>query len=91
MSFASLSKLSSSSEPKLTPELRERLLRESKHPLRGLRRALWVALFGSASIGAFVMTFRGLAGDAVSYRDIYIQIGALIIFGGLLWLDRSEK
>ena len=35
----------------LDPNVRARLLKETKNPYRGLRRAVWIALFGSAALG----------------------------------------
>ena len=74
----------------LDPNLRERLLKESQTPLRGLRRGLWIALFGSAFLGFFVMSMRALAGDVVLFSDVGVQISALLLFGFLLWFDRPK-
>ena len=74
----------------LDPALRERLLKESRTPWRGLRRLLWIALFASGGLGLFVMSFRVSAGDSVVLSDLAIQIGAVMTFGGLLWFDRSK-
>ena len=71
--------------------LKERLLRESRTPWRGLRRLLWVALFASGGLGLFVMSFRVSAGDNVVLNDLAIQVGAVVLFGGLLWFDRSRE
>ena len=75
----------------LDPALKERLLRESRTPWRGLRRLLWVALFASGGLGLFVMSFRVSAGDNVVLTDLAIQVGAVVLFGGLLWFDRSRE
>ncbi|MFL2505541.1 MAG: DUF3493 domain-containing protein [Parasynechococcus sp.] len=75
----------------LDPELRERLIRESQTPWRGLRRALWFALFASAGLGLFTMLFRLSAGSAVELGDVGIQGGALVLFASLLWFDRSRS
>ena len=74
----------------MDPKLRERLLRESKSPYRGLRRAIWIALFGSAALGSFIMLSNIVAGDSVSINDLVIQISALIILGFLLLNDRNK-
>ncbi len=74
----------------MDPKLRERLLRESKSPYRGLRRALWIALFGSAALGFFIMLSNIVGGEVVSINDLAIQISALIILGFLLLKDRSK-
>ena len=77
-------------ESNLDPNLRARLLKETKNPYRGLRRALWIALFGSAALGLFVMVTNIIAGDTVSINDLAIQTSALVILGFLLLKDRSN-
>ena len=74
----------------LDPALKARLLKESRTPWRGLRRLLWVALFASGGLGLLVMSFRVSAGDNVVISDLAIQVGAVVLFGGLLWFDRSR-
>tara|TARA_X000000950_G_scaffold206263_1_gene248176 strand:+ start:61 stop:348 length:288 start_codon:yes stop_codon:yes gene_type:complete len=74
----------------LDPALRDRLIRESRTPWRGLRRLLWFALFASAGLGLFTMLFRASAGDSVEISDFGIQGGALLLFSSLLWFDRSR-
>ena len=74
----------------LDPELRARLLAEARTPWRGLRRALWFALFASAGVGLATMAMRGAAGEGVPSSDWLIQIGALLLCGGLLWFDRQR-
>ncbi len=74
----------------MDPNLRARLLKETKNPYRGLRRALWIALFGSAALGLFVMVTNIIAGDTVSINDFAIQTSALVILGFLLLKDRSN-
>ena len=78
-------------ESNLDPNLRARLLKETKNPYRGLRRALWIALFGSAALGLFIMVTNIIAGDTVSINDLAIQISALVILGFLLFKDRSKE
>jgi hypothetical protein len=75
----------------LDPNLRARLLKETKNPYRGLRRAVWIALFGSAALGLFIMVTNILAGDTVSINDLAIQTSALVILGFLLFKDRSKE
>lgn len=75
----------------LDPELRERLLREARTPWRSLRRALWFALVASAVLGVATMAMRSAAGDGVPSSDWLIQIGALVLFGSLLWFDRNRS
>ena len=85
--------LSNSNKPKsnLDPNLRARLLKESKNPYRGLRRAVWIALFGSAALGFFIMVTNIMAGDNVSINDLAIQTSALLILGFLLYKDRNKQ
>ena len=59
-------------------------------PWRGLRRLVWFALFASAGLGLFTMSFRIAAGEVVGAKDLSIQGGALLIFSCLLWFDRSR-
>ena len=85
--------LSNSNKPEsnLDPNLRSRLLKESKNPFRGLRRALWLALFGSAALGFFIMFSKIITGDIVSINDLAIQSSALVILGFLLLKDRNKE
>ena len=75
----------------MDPNLRARLLKESKNPYRGLRRAVWIALFGSAALGFFIMVTNIIAGDNVSMNDLGIQSSALLILGFLLFKDRNKE
>tara|TARA_Y100001968_G_scaffold81202_1_gene72354 strand:- start:104 stop:466 length:363 start_codon:yes stop_codon:yes gene_type:complete len=81
---------SNKSQSNLDPNLRARLLKETKNPYRGLRRAVWIALFGSAALGLFIMLTNIIAGDSVSINDLAIQTTALVILGFLLFKDRSK-
>ena len=74
----------------LDPELRRRLLAEARSPWRGLRRALWFALVASAGLGLATMALRASAGSDVASGDLLIQVGALGLFGALLWFDRNR-
>ena len=74
----------------MDPNLRSRLLKESQNPFRGLRRAVWVALFGSATLGFFIMFCKIITGDSVSFNDFAIQTSALLILGFLLFKDRNK-
>ena len=80
------------SDPKrsLDLELRRRLLAEARTPWRGLRRALWFALVASAGLGLATMALRASAGSEVASGDLLIQVGALSLFGALLWFDRNR-
>ena len=75
----------------MDPNLRARLLKETKNPYRGLRRAVWIALFGSAALGLFIMVTNIIAGDTASINDLGIQISALLILGFLLFKDRGKE
>ena len=85
--------LSNTNKPdsNLDPNLRARLLKESKNPYRGLRRAVWIALFGSAALGLLIMLTNIIAGDTVSINDLAIQASALVILGVLLFKDRTKE
>ena len=78
-------------ESNLDPNLRSRLLKESKNPFRGLRRAVWIALFGSAALGFFIMFSKIITGDTVSRNDFLIQVSALLVLGFLLLKDRNKE
>jgi len=77
------------SRSSLDPELRARLLQEAKTPWRGLRRGLWLAFTASAAVGLATMAMRSAGGDVVPASDLLIQVGALSLFGLLLWKDRN--
>ncbi|AIQ98041.1 DUF3493 domain-containing protein [Prochlorococcus sp. MIT 0801] len=85
--------MSNSNKPdsNLDPNLKARLLKETKNPYRGLRRTVWIALFGSAALGLFIMVTNVIAGDNVSINDLAIQTSALVIIGFLLFKDRSKE
>jgi hypothetical protein len=73
----------------IDPALKARLLEEARTPWRGLRRALWLAFTASAAVGLATMAMRASSGDSVAGSDLLIQVGALALFGLLLWRDRS--
>ena len=77
-------------ESNLDPNLRARLLKESKNPYRGLRRTVWIALFGSAALGLLIMLTNIIAGDTVSINDLLIQTSALLILGFLIFKDITK-
>jgi len=82
---------SSKKNSKLNPEFRERLLKESKNPLKGLRRILWLLFFGSATLGLFIMGLKEFSGQSVSIVDAGVQLGSVSIFGFLIWFDRDKN
>ena len=80
-----------SGRPGLDPALRSRLLQEARTPWRGLRRGLWLAFTASGAIGLATMALRASAGEVVTLSDLGIQLGAVVLFGGLLWFDRNRS
>ena len=84
-------KKSPSPKSNLDPQLREKLLKESKNPFYGPRRILWFIFFGAASLGFLIMISRLVAGEVVPGNDIAIQGGAFVLFGSLIWFDRRKK
>jgi hypothetical protein len=79
------------SNPKLDPAVKEKLLLEMRTPWRSLRRALWFALLASAGLGLATMAMRAAAGEGVPSSDWLIQLGALVLWGSLLWFDRNRQ
>lgn len=73
----------------LDPAMKARLLQEARTPWRGLRRGLWLAFTASAAVGLATMAMRASVGEVVAGSDLLIQISALLLFGLLLWRDRS--
>ena len=74
----------------IDPALKARLLQEARTPWRGLRRGLWVALAASGAVGLATMAMRSASGAEVASTDLLIQVGALSLFGSLIWLDRNR-
>ena len=91
--FVLLDLLTNNSGPdsKLDPKFRSRLMKEFKSPFRGLRRVIWIALFGSSGIGLCIMSLRAISGEIVPLNDIGIQIGSLLLFSLLLFYDRRKN
>jgi len=75
----------------LDPALKARLLQEARTPWRGLRRGLWLAFTASGAVGLATMALRASAGEIVALSDLGIQVGALLLFGCLLWFDRNRS
>jgi hypothetical protein len=50
-----------------------------------------LALAGSGAAGLAVMALRGASGDTVASGDVLIQLGAVALFGSLLWFDRNRS
>ena len=75
---------------KIDPELKRKLLNESKSPFKGLRRILWIAFTGSAFLGLLIMLSKIASGSELQQNNLFIQLGACIIFPTLLFFDRNE-
>ena len=76
---------------KIDPELKKKLLRETKAPFKGLRRLIWAACTGSAFLGLFIMGSKIIGGNTIQGNNLLIQVGACIIFPTLLYLERDKK
>ena len=75
---------------KIDPELKKKLLRETQSPFQGLRRILWIAFSGSAFLGLLIMLSRIASGAELQPNNLFIQLGACVIFPCLLFLDRKK-
>ena len=76
---------------KIDPELKKKLLKESQSPFKGLRKILWIAFSGSAFLGLLIMLSRMASGGELQPNNLFIQIGACIIFPTLLFFDRNKN
>ena len=75
---------------KIDPELKKKLLKETQAPFKGLWKILWIAFSGSAFLGLLIMLFRIASGTELQQNNLLIQLGACVIFPGLLFLDRKK-
>ena len=75
---------------KIDPKLKNKLLKESKAPFKGLRKILWIAFSGSAFLGLLIMLSRIASGTELQLNNILVQLGACILFPSLLILDRNK-
>jgi Protein of unknown function (DUF3493). len=75
---------------KIPLELKKKLLKESQTPFKGLRRILWIAFSGSAFLGLLIMISKIASGSELQQNNLFIQIGACILFPCLLILDRNK-
>jgi len=75
---------------KIDPELKKKLLKESQTPFKGLRRILWIAFTGSAFLGLLIMLSKNFSGGELQQNNLFIQIGACILFPTLLFFDRNK-
>ena len=76
---------------KIDPELKKKLLRETKAPFKGLRRLIWAACSGSALLGLFIMITQILGGNDIQQNNLLIQLGASTLFPLLLFLERDKN
>ena len=83
--------MASPSQDPLDPQLKAKLQQELRTPWQSLRRALWIALEASAALGLVIMVLRLVGGEEVRPNDALIQTGAVVLFGYLLWKDRSPR
>ncbi len=67
-----------------------RLRSEAAAPGRGFRSFFYIALAGSAFMGAFVFLMKAIAGEnlAETLLNLVLQIG---VGAGFLWLWRREQ
>jgi len=75
---------------KLDPKLKQKLLKESQAPFKGLRRILWIAFSGSAFLGLLIMLSKIASGGEFNQNNLLIQLGACIIFPALLIIDKNK-
>lgn len=83
--------MASPSQDPLDPQLKAKLQQELRTPWQSLRQALWIALEASAALGLVIMVLRLVGGEAVQPNDVLVQVGAVVLFGYLLWKDRSPR
>ena len=75
---------------KINPKLREKLLKETQAPFKGLRRILWIAFSGSVFLGLLIMLSKFASGSELQQNNLIIQLGACVLFPSLLFLDRNK-
>ena len=75
---------------KIDPELKKKLLKESQSPFKGLRRILWIAFSGSAFLGLLIMLSKIITGSELQQNNLFVQLGACVIFPTLLFFDRNK-
>ena len=76
---------------KIDPELKKKLLNESQAPFKGLRRILWIAFSGSAFLGLLIMLSNIASGSELQQNNLFIQLGACVLFPTLLFFDRDRN
>ena len=75
---------------KIDPKLKNKLLKESKSPFKGLRKILWIAFSGSAFLGLAIMLSKIASGVELQQNNLLIQVTACILFPTLLFLDNKD-
>ena len=75
---------------KIDPELKKKLLKETQTPFKGLRRILWIAFSGSAFLGLLIMLSKIAGGDELQQNNLFIQLGACVVFPTLLFFDSNK-
>ena len=75
---------------KIDPKLKNKLLKESKAPFKGLRKILWIAFSGSAFLGLAIMLSKIASGSELQQNNLLIQVTACILFPTLLFLDSNK-
>ena len=75
---------------KIDPKLRKKLLKETQAPFNGLRRILWIAFTGSAFLGLLIMLSKIASGNELQQNNLFIQLGACILFPTLLFFDKNK-
>ena len=75
---------------KIDPQLKQKLLKESQAPFKGLRRILWIAFSGSAFLGLLIMGSKIASGSELQLKNLIIQLSACILFPTLLFFDRNK-
>ena len=75
---------------KIDPKLKKKLLKESQSPFKGLRRIFWVAFSGSALLGLLIMFSKFASSGELNQNNLFIQLGACVIFPTLLFFDGNK-
>ena len=75
---------------KIDPELKKKLLKETQTPFKGLRRILWIAFSGSAFLGLLIMLSKIASGSEFQQNNLFIQLGACLLFPTLLFFDSNK-
>ena len=74
----------------IDPKLKKKLIRESQSPFKSLRRIIWIAFSGSAFLGLLIMLSKIVSGSELQLDNLFIQLGACIVFPTLLFLDKNK-